>query len=302
MILGRRGRLFGDTRKSAFVRDQEGGFTGLLDDYPGADKAYSVCRRLTADYTGALIEIRVDTTGQPTYDIGYDADGNLDVADLVSKAAGNDVYVSKRYNQGTAGSSLDNIQISAANQPRIATAGVVTLLNGKPTLDFDTAGQYLETPPSPITTGANDGFFIVAVGATRDNSTTQFFENADILTTRLSQIFKVNAGDLDTINFEEPTVIRIIFGSPFPNNTQSILISKYNGTTTAELIRNGVSQGTVAQNNQRATAGVLISGGGIYKTSDTLNGFLQESIFWQTEQESNSAAIQAAINDYYGAY
>ena len=46
--------------------------TLLLDLYPGAVAAYSV-RKLSSAYTGDAIRVRVDTTGQPTYDIGFDA-------------------------------------------------------------------------------------------------------------------------------------------------------------------------------------------------------------------------------------
>ncbi len=41
--------------------------TLLLDLYPNAAAAYSL-RKLSTTYTGAAIELRVDTTGQPTYD------------------------------------------------------------------------------------------------------------------------------------------------------------------------------------------------------------------------------------------
>ena len=117
-----------------------GGSALLLDDYP-ATAAYSL-RKLRTAYTGAAIEIRVDTTGQPTYNIGFDASGELDTADLLAKAGANDAYVSIWYDQ----QGSDNaINASAAQQPQIVSLGSVINQGSLPTLDFAGAQQLIKS-------------------------------------------------------------------------------------------------------------------------------------------------------------
>tara|TARA_R110000850_G_scaffold25187_1_gene72882 strand:+ start:73 stop:1977 length:1905 start_codon:yes stop_codon:yes gene_type:complete len=103
----------------------------LLDTYPNASAAYSL-RKLRNDYAGDAIEVRIDTatTPQPSYNIGFDSDGNLDTADLLSKAGSNDAYVAVWYDQS--GNANNATQTTAAKQPKIVNAGSVILENGKP--------------------------------------------------------------------------------------------------------------------------------------------------------------------------
>ena len=95
-------------------------FTGLLDLYPNAAAAYSV-RRLSSTYEGSAMEVRIDTVGQPLYDIGFDENGDLDTADLISKAAGNDAFVRTWYDQS--GNGNDVTQTTTAYQPEIVISG-----------------------------------------------------------------------------------------------------------------------------------------------------------------------------------
>jgi len=95
-------------------------FVGLLDTYPNATAAYSV-RRLSSTYDGALMQVRIDTVGQPLYDIGFDANGDLDTADLISKAAGNDAFVRTWYDQS--GNASNTIQTTSSYQPQIVNSG-----------------------------------------------------------------------------------------------------------------------------------------------------------------------------------
>ena len=106
----------------------------LLDDYP-ATAAYSL-RKLSTAYLGSAIRVRIDTTGQPEYDIGFDSNGELDTADLLSKAGANDAYVTTWYDQS--GNGNDAFNISASSQPQIVSSGSVTLVNGKPSILFNT--------------------------------------------------------------------------------------------------------------------------------------------------------------------
>ena len=72
-------------------------FIGLLDDYSGAEVAYSV-RRLSGTYTGSAMRIREDGT-DTELDIGFDASGDLDTAAIATHCGVNNGYVSKWYDQ-----------------------------------------------------------------------------------------------------------------------------------------------------------------------------------------------------------
>jgi hypothetical protein len=119
-------------------------FAGPLDAFT-ADLAgsWSVARRLLTSYTGALLRVRrsSDNTEQ---DIGFASDGSLDTAALLSFCGANSGFVRTVYDQS--GNARNFGQSTAANQPRIVNAGVVEVLEGKPTMLLD---------------GSNDGLLSV---------------------------------------------------------------------------------------------------------------------------------------------
>jgi len=91
------------------------GFVGPLDAYTSTLLDAWFTRRVLASYTGPLIRIRVDRTGQPEQDIYAVADGNADTAAIATFVGADAWYVTKFYGQmGIA----NIIQTSAANQPQ----------------------------------------------------------------------------------------------------------------------------------------------------------------------------------------
>ena len=116
-------------------------FVGLLDDYPNAAAAYSV-RLLSGSYTGALVRIRKDTTGQPEKDFYPDENGelSLDSEDggntrLGNWIGSNDGYLVTWYSQAGI-SGRDATQSSASQQPKLLSGGSFITVNAKPALDF----------------------------------------------------------------------------------------------------------------------------------------------------------------------
>ena len=116
----------------------------LLDTYTGAAAAYSV-RKLDKDYTGYCMRIVVDSaatvgtldSSDPEYDIGFDSNGDLDTAEIVTRCnnpsgTNYNAYVTKWYDQS--GNGNDVAQSSYTAMPQIATAGAVITENGKPML------------------------------------------------------------------------------------------------------------------------------------------------------------------------
>lgn len=103
-------------------------FVGALDGFTsGLVVCWSVTRRLLASYTGPLMLVRADRTGQPTLDIYPLADGTLDTVALLAFAGTDSVYVVTAYAQH---GSYDFTESTAAVQPKIVNAGTLEIGGG----------------------------------------------------------------------------------------------------------------------------------------------------------------------------
>ncbi len=110
---------------------------GYLSSFP------TLCwsmRKRRAAYSGACIRVR-RSSDNAEQDIGFDAAGWCDAADLLTFAGGASCYVTKWYEQSAAARHLE--QGTAAKQPRIVSAGTVDTLSGKPSMVFDGADDWL---------------------------------------------------------------------------------------------------------------------------------------------------------------
>lgn len=116
-----------------------GGFVGAMDAFTFPWRAYSL-RRLLSLYTGPLIQVR-RSSDDTTLDIGFDLDGDLDTAALLTFAGAGNAFVTRWYDQSGGGSHLE--QGTLAAQPSIVTAGVINLLDGLPAVTFDGTDDYL---------------------------------------------------------------------------------------------------------------------------------------------------------------
>lgn len=115
-------------------------FTGLLDTYGGAAAAYSV-RRLSSTYEGALIEVR-RSSDNTTQDIGYDANGDLDTAALLSFVGAGDGFVRTWYDQS--GNANNAQQTTASRQSKIITSSTLITGGSKPIMQFDGVDDYFK--------------------------------------------------------------------------------------------------------------------------------------------------------------
>ena len=119
-------------------------FSGLLDTYTGAAAAYSV-RKLDKDYTGSCMRIVVDSaatvgtldSSDPEFDIGFDTNGDLDTAEIVTRCnnpsgTNYNAYVTKWYDQSGNGNDATQDQYTA--MPQIYNGSAVHTVNGKPML------------------------------------------------------------------------------------------------------------------------------------------------------------------------
>jgi len=113
----------------------------LLDDYPSAEIAYSV-RKLRTGYTGSSIRVRRSVSPFDETNIGFDSNGDLDTAAIVSFGGSDSLTVSIWYDQSTNG--VNAAQSTATAQPVIYDGSAVITKGGNPALSCETSLKYLQ--------------------------------------------------------------------------------------------------------------------------------------------------------------
>ena len=267
-------------------------FTGLLDTYTGAAAAYSL-RQLKSGVTNA-IEVRIDTTGQPTYDIGF-VNGELDTTTLEGYCTGGlDAYVTTWYDQS--GNGNDAEQTTAASQPQIVSSGSVITENGKPALDFDGSDDYFISTAFSINLSSGFSGFVVNVYQSVNNH--RLFS----MSTSPNPDFALGGLTMSTRQFfidSDPSITISLNG----DGTQDLntFISTNN---TATYYRDNSSEGSDSFSKTNTitpdTATIGIRSDDL--TSSALGGLLQELILYPSDQSSNRSGIETNINDFYDIY
>ena len=105
----------------------------ILDTYTGAMAIYSL-RKLKGDYSGSAIRVRRSSDNAST-DIGFLANGDLNVGALTSFVGSNNGFVTTWYDQS--GNNKNATQVTAVSQPKIVSTGSIILRGGKPCVYFD---------------------------------------------------------------------------------------------------------------------------------------------------------------------
>jgi hypothetical protein len=273
----------------------------LLDEYPNAAAAYSL-RRVNSRYTGALIRVRRDSTGQAEQDIGSIGEA-LDTVALKAFVRNNSGYVTTWYDQS--GNARNATQTTAASQPRIVNAGVVDRENGKPALNFNTTTDGLIYNAS-LFLGASQRSIIVVykLNATPVNTTFSIF-GQNLASSTSTGGWSMIQARTTTGATGDPYFAG--FGADLGNglttaNTDQKLASFYYNGTTGYLIKNStqITSGNITLNalsNQSITIGSLTQ-----LLLENSNAKIQEGIIYTSNQLANRTQIEQNINSYYAIY
>ena len=271
----------------------------LLDDwqYPDAAAAYSL-RKLNSSYTGSAIEVRNDSGVH--LDIGFDSNGDLNTATLLTHCGSGNGTVSKWYDQS--GNGIDATQGTVANQPEIVSSGSVVTENGEPSLSFDGTDDYLFTGSVLDVNGLSNLYFFTVVQT--DNTAYSGNSNKAIF-------WMAETGSWGQIhNSLTQTQVAFRFGTGQSGNEQSTTITSSASMRLVSLYKNNtVDRVDVNGNNEINYTSAL---GTIANTSNVLNigkGFVQympmnlsELIFYPSDQSSNRTGIETNINANYNMY
>jgi hypothetical protein len=257
----------------------------LLDAYPNAYIAVST-RKLRSAYAGSALRIRRDSDTTQT-DIGFDANGNIDVAAINTFCSGTQCGVVSWYDQS---GNARNLTADPSQAPKIYTSGSAWTINGK---------------VSPYFNGGNS----IGVGGLTTPAFTSlaswFNLGYRIGGSNPAYIIGMNPGNkielANTLGIVDGGQVVGSFGTAFSTGlTQSSILREsgnskafINGTQSSTTNTAGLSNFT---GSFGLSLGYNSEGGGEYWT-----GYLPEWVLYVgSNQSSNRAGIDANQKAYWG--
>lgn len=253
-------------------------FTGLLNDYSGAAAAYSL-RLLDNTYSGNAVKVR-RSSDNAEQDIAF-VNNELDTASLETFAGSGDAFVTTWYDQS--GNANDAAQANAVNQPKIVSSGSTILENGKAAMLFDEGDEYFAMP---VPASSRQDFFVTL----KTNDTKWILMEGDS-----SSEYNIAVNSTST-----SSAISSTYGSP-SYYKNGVLQSPSNRTdmynifsTDAQLLLTNLDGDSSTWGNQFDF--------GFYSSSNALQGYVQEAVYYNSNQSSNRTGIETNINDFYSIY
>tara|TARA_R110002020_G_scaffold103935_1_gene243542 strand:+ start:469 stop:1656 length:1188 start_codon:yes stop_codon:yes gene_type:complete len=258
----------------------------LLEQYPGAHAAYSL-RRVRGEYTGPAVRLRRSNDSEEL-DIGFDSDGNLDIAACDAFFNGSNLTVKKYYDQS--GNGNDVTQSTNSAQPLLYNTSGLIALDGRPVL------QFLGNDAFPFdNTGLDIGSLSAfAVGKFQDTADTEY-------------LLAVSGNAGGDKRFQVPVLFSSNFNYAYGGNVSGI-------STTANTSKNlhtmiaGSTQGNAQAFINGSNLGSLDLASGI-DTEDSgigslngfghLDGYIQEVIIYGSDQSANRTGIESNIMTHY---
>jgi len=269
-------------------------YTPPLDAYP-ATAAYSV-RKLSSTYSGSCIEAYRVSDGA-TQDIGFDGDGLLNTADIISFASGGEVRVRTWYDQTSNG--YDAVGVSTGEYPVIYDGSNLITDGDNPALKFiNTNNSGLQITPNIVLSG---NLLIVALANTDRNSganhKTIFYANTDYSTVGAGITDIGGTGNQITQGWSSPPnnvgstateAARALLGFPHIRAfsvVSSVPVMECDGLTSA--IKSSWTPFTETFIGRRSDGAF-----------DYL-GVMQEIMVWNTAQASIIPTLESNLNSYY---
>jgi len=251
-------------------------YTGLLNDYSGAAAAYSL-RLLDNTYTGNAIKVR-RASDNAEQDIAF-ANNELDTATLETFASGTDAFVTTWYDQS--GNANNATQTTAANQPKIVSAGSTILENGKPIITkIDNESRLITTLVGTQNASFFGSFLCDDFSILLSQSAATAAPYLGIATNGSTAVSEANVGNISY--YKNGTIINTpnrdtIFSAYITQSVSSIFIDNGLG-----FANNGYAFGYLASNYSMYS--------------------MQEFIIYPSDQSTNRSGIETNINDFYSIY
>jgi hypothetical protein len=265
----------------------DGSQTGILDDYPNAEAAYSL-RALNSAYTSSAIRVR-RSSDNAERDIGLLYDGSLDTSSLLSFVGAGDGFVTIWYDQS--GEGNDAAQGSASKQPKIVSSGVVITENGEPSVEFNGTTDYIQNELSvePTVTA----FAVSKIVSEPDyNFIYDSFGTNSRLRLGLWFTQEYFADNGDGLIVEATTASdgnQHLFFAKHSNSEVSISVDQDTLQTTSTT--------NFSQNSEHWNIGARNDGADHF-----LDGTIQELIIYPSDESTNRAGIESNVNEHYNVF
>lgn len=277
-----------------------GGFVGAFDAFTLPWRAYSL-RRLLSLYSGPLVRVR-RSSDDTTTDIGFNLDGTLDTASLLTFVGAGNGFVTRWYDQSGGGSHLE--QGTLAAQPSIVTSGTVNMLDGFPAVTFDGTADWLTVASAGLYAAGAATMALVFAGAPASaavivNESNNSGGGANYRLLRSSTA----AWNIQATNNTGSMWANSSSGDTSFDSTQHQMFFTDSGTQ-INTWRDGAPRhvnfaatrtGTTTLTNLSLGAGV---NGGV--AGGFLNGSVQELVLWNSNQGVDRAAISTAQKTFWG--
>ena len=266
-----------------------GGFSGLLDQFPGAAAAYSL-RSLSSRTTNVIRGRRISDNAEQDFTAAQITDGTL-----AAFAGTGDCFLSAWFDQS--GNGNDLTQAVAVEQIKIVSAGVVLVSNGLPAVKGDGSSTSMVMDSTLSFAGEFDNFFVAESSAADWGAGLQrapYGSSANADYPRLNSSgwrYNINGSDSGTINYNPGSV---------PVDTQFVFNFNRDGSDVVEACIDGVVQTNTATLPGNSVISKIMRRS--LNTSQVWDGFISEFIFYASDQSANRAAIHGNINEYYGTY
>lgn len=271
-----------------------GGFTGLLDTYGSATVAYSV-RWLNSSYSGALVRIR-RSSDNAEKDFYPDTNNELSMTSedgagtsLSSWISTDSGYIAKWYDQS--GNANDASRPDAAAQPRIVNAGTLDTdpNNGNVALYLNGTSNLLSLTSSVPSTQEFYHHFV--------------FNRGSAGVTSIGMGISSGANPTAFLWFVNDSTYSAFSATTAHDTSQTqtgdfIQTSLRDSSSNVKFWENGTSK-TTKTNSGTGTSfnQILRYGGGGY-----MAGYVQELIYWNSDQESNQSGIESDANSYFSVF
>jgi|TARA_R100000030_G_scaffold87264_1_gene70900 hypothetical protein len=283
----------------------------FLDDFSGARAAYSL-RQLSFTATNA---IRVRNSSGSEADIGFDSDGNLDVASLNLHCGSNSGQIAKWYDQS--GNSEDMVQTVQSKMPYIkdASGTTYTMSDGsnEPSIYFysGSSSQWLDNASF---VSNNTDHMVISSVVEFDTVTTGQQILSQWSGTQSSQAFqlsmlgasskirlsnRVSTGGL--IRTQSPTSSSTISADTTYSVVAYASVTPYegdvdiNGDTASEYPFTNASTGTLNAPTSTMTIGRRSDNG-----AAPLQGMVSEMVVWSDTTLPDRNSIMTNVKNYYG--
>ena len=206
----------------------------------------------------------------------------------MSKQDTNTAFVTTLYDQA---STNDATQSTAAAQPKLITAGVTELDNGKPAMVFDGTDDYLAVSSTMFDGSSPTSVFNVM---RNDLSSGRYLLDGHEAASRFA--FENFGGTLNM-----GPIPTIASGSAYFTTSVPVLTSfVQDGAYASEIFKDGASAGSGT--SAATPAATLLRIGCRYNIANFCDTRVQEILIYASDQSANRTILETNINDHYGIY